>query len=360
MIRTAITLCLAPTMAAAIGPPGIAAQTATDGEQEAPKGPWFTKAMIDAGIQRVVRDIVRDHRMDEKQAQALSEQLSRRLPEFLKRQRPVLQRLVNEYLETVIIGDPPTPEKVAEWAQAVRPVAVAADKELAATYTELRPLLRPDQLKRWDGDYQKYRVAKAVALTEIGKLARGGFDPKTWHNPMPKPKPDLSLRPPPSVAVAEPVVAGEVVDTNGAATSGKRNQFKTRGNDGGPGAARFGQSRPPNDDVIVIGGAPRKLTAWESYVKQFIKKHDLDPGRENTALAILKDLREQAGTYEMRHQKELSQLTKAVADADPEVRPRLQAQLDELRKPIDDLFEELRSRLDGVLTESERGKEKGR
>jgi hypothetical protein len=331
--------------------PVSAAAARSGGARKAPQGPWPTKAMIDVGIDRAVRELAKRFAMDETQAKVLSDDFKKRLPEFLKQHRPVLQKIVNEGLETVITGEKPTPAKVAEWAKAARPVVLALDKELVGTYKEVREVLRPEQVKKWDADYQKYRLGKALALTEIGKLSRGEFNPSTWRHPMPKPKPDRKLMPPPSDRSKK---AEAVADASGKSSgSTKGNRFKARGgSQSGP--PKIGQSDAVKGGVVVSSRAPRKLSAWESYVKQFIRKHDLDEGRTNSAMAILKDLQEQAATYEAKHKKELERLQKAVTASDSAVRPRVQAQLDELRRPIDELFGELRSRLDGLLTKTER------
>lgn len=335
---------------------GLAQAASRKGASRAIQGPWPTKPMIEAAVHRVVVEWAKHFKLDQDQAKVLEEQMAGRWPEFFKRNRPALQKVVNECLETVIIGEPPTPARVAKWAKALQPVIAEADKELGDTYKNVRKVLGPEQIKTWDTGYKNYRLGKTFALTELGKLARGQFNPKHWQNPLPKPKPDPLLKPPPSVVRQQSQVAAEVGKRGRSGRKGNRFR-KNRRQTQTAGPARFGQSSSATGSTIVGGRTPRKLSAWESYVKQFIKKHDLDSDRANSAMAILKDIREQARSYEATHSKELKRLGQAVSAADSVVRPRLQAQLNELRAPVDDLFGELRARLENLLTESERGEE---
>lgn len=342
-----VTLALlAPPLYAAEPPPG------SPGRPSAPKGPWPPKRLIEAGLRRLIRETTKRYKLDAKQVAVLERQFLTRWPAFLEKHRPVLQKAVNEYLEVVIVGDPPTREQVARWAKAVQPVVEASTAELDGTYEEVRKVLRPEQIKSWDRDRKSFMSGKKSAEIGLGKLARGQFDPRHWRTPWPKPPMEARM---PAVGSSPDPADPDVTGAAGGARSGTRgNRFRARRPDA-PGPSRYGakgssKSSGPTD----AKRRTRPLDAWESYVKQFIKRHNLDTGQANTAMAILEELRNQGKVYETKHAAELKRLARAVSAADPAARPNLQAQLNQLRHPINNLFDELRSRLDDLLTGAQR------
>ena len=328
--------------------PVCAAETPSPrhGATSAPSGPWLPKSIVDAGLKRMVHDLAGRHKMDAKQTAVFEKQALTRWPAFLEKHRPVLQKIVNEYLEAVIIGDPPTAERVAEWAKALQPVMKAAVGEFEGTYKAVRKVLRPEQHKLWDQDQKGFRLAKTVAGFEVARLAQGKFDPRKWVAPWPKPPADARMPVP-------PVKTTSAEDSRERAASAGRSSRSARGGKSGP--PRFGERRASESAGVISGrGSVRSPDAWESYVKQFIKRHGLGRGQANQAMAILKDLRGQAKAHEKKHAGEIKKLERSISAADPAAKPRFQAQLDELRGPVADLFDDLRDRLDALLTEAQR------
>jgi hypothetical protein len=86
--------------------------------------------------------------------------------------------------------------------------------------------------------------------------------------------------------------------------------------------------------------APRPLHPWEVYVHQFIAEHKLTDVQSNSAMAILKDMRQRA-----------EQVEKHVADKPAAT---TQSSADEIKKRTDAIFEELKQRLDALLTAEQR------
>ena len=352
----AATIIVAFIAVALFASPLCAAQPAgpPTGAQDVPKGPWPPKRLIEAGLRRMIRDLTKHHKLDAKQSAVLEREVMSRWPAFLKEHRPVLQKLINEYLEVAIVGKAPSAEKVAGWAKAFQPVVEAAAKEADGSYKAIRKVLRPDQIKTWDKEYKSFGAEKDFVQTEVAKLARGHFNPRTWRSPLPSVpvKERLPVLPSPSAASGRDHGEGGALE-GGTRSGGSSNRFKPgRGAKGPP---RYGEKDPTGSGRPVETRRPsRSLDAWESHVRQFISRHRFSTGQANSAMAILKEVRSQAKTYESRHQKELKRLERAVSVAEPAARPRLKEQLHELRRPIDDLFDELHRRLDGLLSEEQR------
>jgi len=302
----------------------------------------------------MIRDLTKHHKFDAKQSAVLEREVMSRWPAFLKEHRPALQKLINEYLEVAIVGKAPSAEKVAGWAKAFQPVVEAAAKEADGSYKAVRKVLRPNQIKTWDSEYKSFSANKKSAQTEVARLARGQFDPRTWRSPLPSVPVKERLPVLPSSPDASGQDRGEGGVSEGRARSGgSSNRFKPRR--GAKGPPRYGEKAPARSGGPTEARRPsRSLDAWESHVKQFISRHRLSAGQANSAMAILEEVRSQAKTYESRHQKELKRLERAVSVAEPAARPKLKEQLYELRRPIDGLFDELHRRLDGLLSEEQR------
>ncbi len=346
------------TMGPAAGPAANGApELRRPSTQPIPKGPWIPKRIVEAGLKRMARDIARRHNMDAKQAAVLEKQVLSRFPAFLKKHRPTLQPLLNEYFELAIIAKAPTARQMARWVKAFQPVMRAGVNELEGMHREVRKVLGPEQIKTWDRDYRGLVLGKVAVEAELARLAQGKFDPRHWHQPFPKPPRDARMPVRPTSPGAVGPQPGQPAGGVGRSAARGNRFIARRGGTVGP--PRYGE-KPPVTVERVSGGSvrTRPLTAWESYVKQFIKRHGLDKGQTNSAMAILEELQNQAKAYEAKHREEMARLSRAIAAADPAARPTFQAELDEVRRPIDEAFTELRERLDGLLTEAQRGGKK--
>ena len=102
---------------------------------------------------------------------------------------------------------------------------------------------------------------------------------------------------------------------------------------------------------------------WESYVKDFIRKHRLDADQTEKAQTILKDCQERAQAHLTRHREDIAKIDKRTAELleSPESESRsaelLQLALrgDELAAPINTLFQKrLKPRLERLPTKKQR------
>lgn len=102
---------------------------------------------------------------------------------------------------------------------------------------------------------------------------------------------------------------------------------------------------------------------WESYVKDFIRKHRLDADQTEKAQTILKDCQERAQAHLTRHREEIAKIDKRTAELlkTPESESRsaellqLAKRGDELVAPINTLFQKrLQPRLERIPTQQQR------
>ena len=129
----------------------------------------------------------------------------------------------------------------------------------------------------------------------------------------------------------------------------------------------------PSDVPGRVGPRPANFShrpedAWEYWVKNFIKSYKLDEGQQQTALSILRELKDEANRYRESNKERFAALEaeqKAVAartektDADGlakyrEETARIRKQRVDLERPILALFDQLRSRVEAVPTIEQR------
>lgn len=95
--------------------------------------------------------------------------------------------------------------------------------------------------------------------------------------------------------------------------------------------------------------APRELSEWEAYVVAFIRRHDLDAGQTERAIAILRDCQDLAGNALRRIEFESGEATGPGARAAAEARAR------RAREEVQRIFERrLVPRLEALLTSAQR------
>jgi hypothetical protein len=90
------------------------------------------------------------------------------------------------------------------------------------------------------------------------------------------------------------------------------------------------------------------LGPWERYVRDFVRRYQLDVSQQATAASVLRSLQEQRTLYEATKQADF-QAARQIQDES--IR---QKQLDYLNDPVKHLFEELKSQLERIPTAAQR------
>ena len=98
---------------------------------------------------------------------------------------------------------------------------------------------------------------------------------------------------------------------------------------------------------------------WLLYVKEFIKRYQLNEDQSERAMAILKDCQQRAQAFLDRRKAEfnrtLGELESAQSRADKDAVKKHEDKLMSLRKPIDEIFDkQLKPRLDKLPTRAQR------
>jgi hypothetical protein len=305
-------------------------------------GFWPTPRMTELILMKGVRAISDRYELDETQQAALRKDFLTRYPDLLKRNRAALQTMTNEIFEMQLAGEQPDVDKAAEWGRQLEPVLADARKTMRGTYDAMRPLLSPEQGRRWEADFAQVWLGLGLVDAQLNRWKQGMFKPGDW--------PPAFLRS--SSAAARPATTGP------ANPEGEESEPPAIVSVVGPMSWLAGDRRQGGAGQAGKPGASDRagvsLDQWEGYVKQFIRRHDLDKAQTNQAMAILKDVRQRARQYRDQNRREFDRLEQEFRRSGAERRESIGAQLEALREPLARLFDELRDRLDGVLRSDQR------
>ena len=111
--------------------------------------------------------------------------------------------------------------------------------------------------------------------------------------------------------------------------------------------------------MVIRSVLKRHEGLWERYVREFIRRHELNDEQEARAWMVLGDCRSRAESLMERRRATLvrtaSELLKAEQENDPRRVETYTGKLRELRKPIEGIFESgLKPRLEKLLTRAQR------
>ncbi len=334
--RVGLSICLAAGLCALVqaDPAEPSPDPAPSASAVPDAGFWPTPRMIDALLTRTVEAVAEQYAFDEAQYAALKEDLLARYPALFNRHRAVLQPIINEIIEMQIAQETPTAERVAEMARAVEPVLKDVRKALRGTQRKIKPLLRPEQRKRLDGDFVKIWAGFSAAETQLRRWKRGLFKPG-----------DLAAQ-----------ISPRSLDTESSTASGPDPAFDPPSKATGDG--RSSRPRDPKPKRPTSTPVRRQtllpLDKWQAYVKRFIRQRRLDEGQSNQAMALLKEIRKRGKDHTDQNRDLFQRIASELPSADPIRREKLEQDLDELRQPLRDLFDELQERLEDLLRSDQR------
>lgn len=304
------------------GPLVVLAQPAS---QQAPReadlqvlpeaGFWPTDRMLELAMIQMVGDAKDRLELDMEQQQAFEKALSERWVPFLKKHRPVLQQLLNEYIEARMAGTPPSREVVQRWADQALPILKEVRRQMEESHEQLRGFLRPEQQSKLDAEMVKFGLGYQVAEAKLKDWRAGRFREEEWSGAGQR-----RASPP----AEEPKVASATEEEDLA------------------GAEPTGKYTPPS--------------RWEAYLQRFTKTYELDKAQMTTAQSILQEMEERARSYEETYSRELEDIREKLPQLAGKAKEELLAAQQRLRQPMIDMFDEFRKRLDDLLTAEQRRK----
>jgi len=118
------------------------------------------------------------------------------------------------------------------------------------------------------------------------------------------------------------------------------------------GRNRWDRRRRGEGEGEMPRAEPNPLGSWERYVRDFIRRYELDDSQQASALSVLRDLLAERRAFEQTRREEL-QAARQIEDADVR-RRQVDAKSQEIDREVTRLFAELRSRLDRIPTSAQK------
>lgn len=327
-------------------------------------GFWPTEKLINNMLDRALEGLIEEYDFDPEQATRTAEILKTRFPRWLQENRGEIQTLMNEYLEALTEADPPTPERVAQWAQRVQPL-VGGFQELVNDMTgEMSEFMTEDQQVNLEGHMAAFTTGIGFMQNKLGVWAEGGYDPESeWpRNAEARQRRRAEeralkeqMRDDRNQALAEMGAGpdGKPVADDPAAAANNANAGATQG------ALKGGatpQDRPPTKPRPARAAATEK-DEWTRYVDEFVRRYDLNDDQKGKAYTYLKAKQDDRDAYLNRKKADIATAEKEVkAGKTDEARATAKKQLDELNKPIERYFTQLKDRLNTLPTREQRKK----
>ena len=276
-----------------------------DNEIERGRSLWNPPAMM----KQACDGISKHYKLDAKQRDSTCKLLTERVTKFLGKHERQLWPLLMELTEQQIMGKEPSKETAQRISSSGYPIFEEARAEILKAQDEFRKLLNEEQKKIHDRDLKGLNAQFRVIDRRFQNWREGKVD--------------------------------------------GRHPLQNIGMTGGR------QIVPdPTDRRHRNRNTPE--SAWEKYVREFVVKYRLDGAQKATAMAILQDLKDQAGSYRRTHHKDLVDAEAYVRQAQLakpfDKKALVQAQQIRLllNKPFEDWFGELKSRLEQLPTEKQR------
>jgi len=273
-----------------------------------------TQATAEMIMNEAVKNIARRYNLNEAQRQKTDEIMKRDVNKFLKEHEaqvwPIIRDLMGNGFQP-----PQNPDDVKRIGQAAAPLFKEVQKAILDGNREWRQYLTPEQQKMHDYDLgemdkQFVEAEKNLQAWAEGKPRGGLFQPPSMDKSPPTPPlPAPGLPTPPA---------------------------------------------PPEPELEIFV----RESLFDTYVEDFIKQYQLDPGQIETARSILAEYKQKAAAFKEANRAELTKVANDLKAAmDSKDRDRVaQAETDRKKvlQPAYEMFGEMDERLKALLTSAQK------
>ena len=295
-----------------------ASDTPSSADQAAPlEGMWPTEKLTKLILERWVDEISIEYKLDDDQSTRALDSAFSRWPKFLEDNRSQIQPVINEFIEMRLEMEPPSKERVQEWATRADNVLGLFRTELEGATNDLREVLNPLQKAQFERQMLEFGVGMMAAQAKLKQWKGGDFSEREFWDP--------------------------------PSSEHHRRRAKRRAE----------QGEPPPEPVDQVTA---ELEAWDRYVERFVRIYDLDEAQQDSARSCLKELKQRAISYRDGKRDRIAKLESRIErlseDGNEEELAEIKKELTEIYGPIDDMFQELKSRLEAALTAQQREADK--
>ncbi|GEM_PF-910211 len=309
-----------------------------------PAGFWPTERMIELAIDRITEKMAETYGFDEDQLWNTRDLLKSRFPQWMQDNRAELQALTNQWIETVMAGEPPTPEEVADWSNRALPLFEEFTGLVDETIEDMRTYLTPEQEVLLDGQKAFFQVGLNYMRDRLNTWKAGGYD---WRTEWPRSEEFRRQE-----HVRQQRLQQEAENARLAAMG-----IAPAAGNSAPDAAPAGRNPPAERKLFLPkpGETDKAQDEWAVYVENFIKRYRLDEAQQNAARRFLRDQQELRDRYLRRKLPEIESLEQRqkAAQTDEE-RAKVRAEVEQLNRPIERYFQRLKDRLETLPTRKQR------
>ncbi len=272
-------------------------------------------------IERAVTRACRKRGVPDAQRDAIRDAVVAQWRSILDPRDPTVHDLVMGYLNMRTGDAPPSREDVKAWADLAGTLRDKHATRLLEKQEERRNKNAPQQCKTLELELAVMTALHEMSQAHIERWQRGEFKAdEFWQEPVHTP-----------VTADAPAVQPRALPPNTDSPNPT--------------------AQPAPLDPISI-----ELEGWTKYVKDFIRRFDLDQGQQDAAQSCLLELTARANAHRERYAKELLALERSIQSktTSPQIEADITRDLVRLYGPIDDMFAELRARLDQIPTKRQR------
>jgi len=283
------------------------------------EGLWPTPKLMRVMLLRWVEEACDKYDLDPEQREGVRKEAVDRWSEFLTENRADLQPLVNDFIEMRLELEPPSAQRVKDWADRAGPVFERTRDQVHRSHDEFRKVLRPMQRAKFEVDALKMGAGMAIAEQKLKQWKEGEVDQDVFWEPR-------------------------------GPQRRERREERRRRREEAEAAATDNQPATPVDQIAA------ELGRWEKYVADFIGMFKLDEGQRSAAISCLSELKERALAHRDRRREDIAELERRIESftGSDTALDELKKQLAELYGPVDEMFKELQSRLDRIPTSQQR------
>lgn len=291
-------------------------------------GFWPTQTMIDRSIDRICEGLADEYEFDDYQIEQTKAVFRDRFPRWMEANRAEMQTLINQYFETLLQRDAPTPAEVATWSQRVLPLFNEFEQQILGATDDMRGYLTEDQVALLDANIAGFTAGAGMVRNKLGIWAEGGYDPKTeW------------IRGPEEQRQREEAEKARIEATMEAARSESLMAYER--------SRQMRRGLPTSQ--------PAAPDEWEQYTRDFIARYQLNPEQQAAAERILSALKEQREIFLKKNLTKLAEITERLKNApSAEAREAAEQAFDKFSTPLERMFQMLKERLDKLPTRAQR------
>ena len=312
----------------------------------APGSLWPSEKLSEYLLTRWADGLLVNYALTDEQRSEVHRAVVARWRPFLRRHREKIEPLVQEFLELRLAPTPPTEEQLGLWSERAIPVLQRVREELLTGLDDFRRPMTPLQRARFELHALGISTGTQLALQQLELWRQGDFRVEDVWQPPPRAKP--------TPMTAEHKEANE--SDQGQRDEGAKRQrdegahLHAAGTDVSSARGILPPSPTPPDQIAL------EMDAWQAYVADFIRRHELDEGQRSAALSCLGELRDRALAHRDLHREKLDQLEAHIqrGAADEQEAKELKRMLVELYGPVDAMFQELVNRLEQLPTAAQK------